>query len=394
MNMEPHLDFGGIKVYQGDCIDVLDKLPPESVNTCITSPPYYGLRDYGTASWAGGDKSCDHELPDEAGQTTKPTEGQETYLLRFTGCTCWKCGAMRNDKQIGLEPNLGAYIYNLVKVFSKIRKVLRDDGSLWLNIGDAYSSNKALLGVPWKVAFALQDDGWLLRSSCVWSKPNPMPESCRDRPTKSHEMVFLFTKQPNYYYDFLGNAEKGEYGPKNCRDVWFIPTESCKEAHFATFPRKLVETCLLSVAPAMGRCSHCGRPLQRIIKSERIATRPGKNNKTDPTEMSNRDSGRHVTKITSIGWKFGCGCNTTKAEPCIVLDPFIGSGTVAGVAKHFKSKCVGIELNKEYIKLIPRRVKYITNKYKGIKQQDPVKSTRNGFLCFDHLKRLYSTMRD
>jgi DNA modification methylase len=299
-----------IELRVGDCREVLKTLPAQSVQCCITSPPYFGLRDYGV-----------------------------------TG-------------QVGMEPSPEEYVQALVGVFREVWRVLRDDGTLWLNLGDTYAANrgyqvpdnkhidvgnhmpmsvpvglkpKDLIGTPWRTALALQADGWYLRSDIVWAKPNPMPESVTDRPTRAHEYLFLLTKQENYFYDaeavrepsaessvarskYNGTASKPNpknlaaaaagivCGPKsmakaygqgrNLRSVWFIPTKPFKGAHFAVFPPKLVEPCLLA------------------------GTRPG-----------NR-----------------------------VLDPFCGSGTVGVVARQQGRAFLGIDLNPEYVKLAQQRI--------------------------------------
>jgi len=207
-------------------------LADKSVHCCVTSPPYWGLRDYGTA------------------------------------------------EQLGLEDTPEAYVANMVEVFREVRRVLRDDGSLWLNLGDSYASSPAsggeqsatmtggehkrtprtrytrppglkpkdLVGIPWRVAFALQADGWYLRSDIIWHKPNPMPESVRDRPTKAHEYLFLLTKSKRYYYD----ADAINPAGRNKRSVWTVATAPYAGAHFAVFPPKLIEPCILAGCPEGG----------------------------------------------------------------------------------------------------------------------------------------------
>lgn len=228
-----------LTVHVGDCRDVLATLPAESVHCVVTSPPYWGLRDYGTATWDGGDPECDHS----AGPLTSSKSGLAGYTsdnikLRTNGVPfrgrCGKCGAIRVDAQLGLEATPEEYVANMVAVFREVRRVLRNDGTVWLNLGDSYASQatnsdaggsfqaergayragrpdrrgvqtgmkpKDLVGIPWMVAFALRADGWYLRSDIIWAKTNPMPESVTDRPTKAHEMVFLLSKSPRYYFD-------------------------------------------------------------------------------------------------------------------------------------------------------------------------------------------------
>lgn len=303
-------------LHLGDCLEVLRTLPDASVQTCVTSPPYFGLRDYGV------------------------------------------------EGQIGLEQTPDEYVARLVDVFREVRRVLRDDGTMWLNIGDSYAATrgrqveqtkggpkhgpaqavsgrgqkaseyglkaKDLIGIPWRVAFALQADGWYLRQDIIWHKPNPMPESVRDRCTKAHEYVFLLSKSERYFYDaeaieepVTGNSSTGAKKPstlaggkgangktqtggkesstlglgwhkptRNRRDVWTVPVRPYKGAHFATFPPALIEPCILA------------------------GSRPGD----------------------------------------VVLDPFNGSGTTGVVALAHGREYIGIDLNPEYIEIARARI--------------------------------------
>jgi DNA modification methylase len=234
---DPHWSEGPLALYCGDVVEVLREMPDRSVHTVVTSPPYWGLRDYGTATWDGGDPECDHlarsggrgQNLDRLGERLGTGGGHKVSaddapVTPFRD-SCGKCGARRVDGQLGLEPTPEAYVERMVAVFREVRRVLRDDGTLWLNIGDSYAVNggarsygstdgtvgrgdapnrprrapqtlkpKDLVGIPWRLAFALQADGWVLRSDITWNKANPMPESVTDRPTKAHEMVFLFAK--------------------------------------------------------------------------------------------------------------------------------------------------------------------------------------------------------
>ena len=368
--MTPFWSDDHLTLYGGDCRAVMAEMPAESVHCVVTSPPYWGLRDYGTATWDGGDAACDHL--EKGGGTGKSTLGaasgghaiSEAGQVRSTErsfvaakVACRKCGARRIDSQLGLEPTPEAYVANMVAVFREVRRVLRADGTLWLNLGDSYANGgqerpgssdagaftphdqirrrpgiakpraqglkpKDLVGIPWRTAFALQADGWYLRSDIIWAKPNPMPESVTDRPTKAHEYLFLLSKSPRYYFDAdavredaihagrvvkasdattAKNAQKGQYGAtalgftqhdtvvgsgRNLRSVWTIATEPYPGAHFATFPRKLVEPCV----------------------------------------------------------KAGC------PEGGTVLDPFAGSGTTLLVAQALGRKGVGIDLSPDYLK--------------------------------------------
>lgn len=220
------------QIIAGDCRSILPTLPERSVHCCITSPPYFGLRDYG------------------------------------------------HPGQLGLERSPDAFVQELVAVFREVRRVLRDDGTLWLNLGDSYGKEKQLLGIPWRVGLALQADGWHLRQDIIWHKPNPMPESVRDRCTKAHEYIFLLTKSPRYYFDSeaikepavkgaagssfnkgktathqMGRSsdrDRADSSTRNRRSVWTVSTKPFKEAHFATFPPDLIEPCVLAGCPIGG----------------------------------------------------------------------------------------------------------------------------------------------
>ena len=264
-------------IFIGDSREVLKSFPDAVVNTTITSPPYYNLRDYGEAN------------------------------------------------QIGLEDSLEEYIEQLCSVFDEVYRVTRDDGTFWLNIGDCYArggeinsdgrrgfsgakglgykdkkidglTEKDLIGVPWRLAFELQKRGWILRIDIILAKLNPMPQSCTDRPTMSHEYIFLFAKNQKYYYDHESVMESTvgtEYAKRNKRDVWNVKVASYPEAHCATFPMELITPCIKAGSPEGG----------------------------------------------------------------LVLDPFMGSGTVAKAAKQLSRRYTGCELNLEYWKIIQNRLK-------------------------------------
>jgi DNA modification methylase len=374
------------KILFGDCRDVLATLAAGSVQCCVTSPPYYGLRDYGA------------------------------------------------DGQIGLEPTPDEYVAQLVFVFREVRRVLRDDGVLWLNLGDSYVSNgrydaayearadrgrptdkyaaydprpaacaagmkpKDLIGIPWMVAFALRADGWYLRRDIIWHKPNPMPESCTDRPSTAHEYVFLLAKSARYFFDgdairekmaaasivrlaqdidnqagsvranggaktngpmkavAKGNAKTfrggGAYtqgqtfdnsaaverdshgnapnqtGDRNSRSVWTIATKGFSGAHFATMPPALAERCILSGTSSIGACRCCGAPFVPLIE------------KGEP----------------DLAHQKACDCPIAKPVPCVVLDPFCGAGTTGLVADRLGRDAILIELNGEYRDLAAKRI--------------------------------------
>lgn len=351
-----------VQILKGDCREVLRTLAADSVQCVVTSPPYWGLRDYGIppSIW-GGDPDCEHQWGDEisVNDTNHTTKARWQFCQH---CNAW-AGAF------GLEPTYQLYVEHSVEVFSEVRRVLRPDGTLWLNLGDSYCSGgrttwrsgasankgqdvlndmprpgqpsdlkpKDLIGIPWRVAFALQADGWWLRQDVIWAKPNPMPESVTDRCTKAHEYLFLMTKSERYIFDADAIAEPidtgstGDYrkrkpdnrkpftpgqvdargnghdrggggqrtngtrdaSMRNKRSVWTVPTAPFAEAHFATFPPSLIEPCILAGCPKGGT----------------------------------------------------------------VLDPFGGAGTTGLVADRLGRSAVMIELNPEYAAMADRRIK-------------------------------------
>lgn len=357
------------KVYVGDALTRLKEMDDKSVDCCVTSPPYYALRDYGTGHWEGGDANCTHEdaaLPNrfDFAISNKQFSNAGSEARKYLK-VCPKCGAVRVDEQIGLEETPEEYIQALTKVFHEVKRVLKDDGTLWLNIGDSYwgsgsrgfdftnsftekseiqkgskgttnlsevpslkgnvgvYKNKDLIGIPWMLAFALRADGWWLRQDIIWAKGSPMPESIQDRCTRSHEYIFLMTKKAHYYYDakaiaepcatfdmnvrdrdttklnntpgrtHMGGLKTNQYETRNKRDVWKINSKPCSEAHFATYPLELAETCILAG-------SHRGGT---------------------------------------------------------ILDPFNGSGSTGIAAVQNGRDYVGIELNPEYVEITKRRAR-------------------------------------
>ena len=250
---------------------------------------------------------------------------------------------------------------------------------------------KDLIGVPWRVAFALQADGWYLRQDIIWAKPNPMPESVTDRCTKSHEYMFLLSKSARYYYDneaiketgvkpagFVscasrvyqaensdpknggfrgagGLAGKVDDGTRNRRSVWTVATQPYKGAHFATYPPKLIEPCIKAGTSEEGCCSACGAPWVRVV--ERTAMVLDRSSRTHELERT-RSSGTMVEPPTSktTGWQPSCQCVGARVVPCTVLDPFNGSGTTGDVALRLGRRYVGCELNHDYVELAKRRI--------------------------------------
>lgn len=291
---------------QGDAIDALKKLADGSVHCCVTSPPYWRQRDY------------------------------------------------EHDRQIGGEKQKKwDYLLSLVEVFREVKRVLRDDGTLWLNIGDTYDKKSPAL-IPHLLSQGMQHDaGWTLRQSIIWAKPSPMPESVRNRCTRSHEHVLLFTKGGGYYFDPVAI-------PEFRKDVWTIPSKGYGGAHFAVMPERLAEVCILAGTSDSGCCPHCGTQWVRKVRRTRVPTRPGTSTKaTRPAIVQgNRDPLRHVTKVEMLGWEPGCNCELGVASftPCVVLDPFAGSGTTLAVSEKLGRDSIGIELNPDYIKLAKERV--------------------------------------
>ena len=359
-------------VLVGDNRETIKSLPDQSVNTVVTSPPYFGLRDYGTATWEGGSADCNHMRDSKVGDSTSTGHKGMDDKGHAVGDAiykdvCKKCGAVRKDSQIGLEETPEDYVQTMVELFREIRRALRDDGTVWLNIGDSYAGSgkgrnsdgspnvdedskqatskgttegvlqkmkmggdlkqKDLIGIPWMLAFALRADGWYLRQDIIWSKPNPMPESVKDRCTKAHEYIFLLSKSKSYYYDYeaikeeatgerwggdtpinmnntkdtdnvfsgLTKPRKMLYDKRNKRSVWTVTPKAFKGAHFATFPPELIEPCILAGCPEGGT----------------------------------------------------------------VLDPFGGSGTTAGVAYLHDRNSILCELNPEYAEMVERRIEGI-----------------------------------
>jgi DNA modification methylase len=415
------------QVLTGDVREKLKTLPDKSVQCCVTSPPYYGLRDYGTAKWEGGDDpDCDHLRVNDTRENVKQVS---TNQLGY-GTTCGKCGAKRTDAQIGLEETPAEYVESMVQVFREVKRVLRDDGTLWLNLGDSYASDtkgsggpsakqltnpgsryesrkfnhglkaKDLIGIPWRVAFALQEDGWWLRNDIIWHKTNSMPESVTDRCTRSHEYIFLLTKSPRYFFDADAIKVPATYAGddrgsrtdtrrgtecnsvsgvtpayRNKRTVWSISTQPFKGAHFATFPVKLIEPCILAGTSEHGACAKCGAPWQRIVVKgaadlesqqacggDEHGEYDGEGIKDyeaagvqNPSDVKARILAGMVERKT-IGWEPTCKCTDATVVPCVVLDPFTGSGTTGAVSVMNNRRFVGTELNPKYAAMARERI--------------------------------------
>jgi len=353
-------------IHTGDCFDILPTLPTESVHMVMTSPPYWNLRDY------------DH------------------------------------DDQLGLEPESEEYVQNMSDVFDEVKRVLRPDGSLWLNLGDTYN-DKDLQQIPARVALELQRRGWILRNRVTWAKPNPMPQSVKDRLNDTTEAIFHFVKNKDYWYDLDAIREehkqygvdktqveestdrkgKGELADDSCRelrgreeymeqmfhpagknpgDVFEVTTKPFPEAHFAVYPPELVETPLKATCPPKV-CVECGSPYEREVER----TRPDDVRRRDHAagdSIDNRNdadfdtwSGQEWNQFKRDnpdkfkGWTPTCSCDTDATEAGIALDPFAGAGTTLLKAKELGRQFAGIELNPKYADMARARV--------GIDVKDP-----------------------
>jgi DNA modification methylase len=359
-------------------------LGDESVQCIVTSPPYWALRKY------AGEQSM--EWPSVS---YSPMPGLPE--LHIEPMTC----------ELGLEPTPEMWVGHMVLVMREMWRVLRDDGTCWVNLGDSFQ-DKQLIGMPWRLAFALQADGWWLRSDIIWHKTNPIPESVKDRPTKGHEYLFLLTKQPRYFYDadavrephkdyergnnpqelkghcgltggiISGTREamkgmdsdgaKRVYNPagRNRRTVWTISTQPNKAAHFATFPEKLVEPCVKAGTSEHGCCPECQAPWERVVESELVPqyeSRHGEYNaRGNPDGMVDHSGDwKPGTKhVTTTGWQPTCSCfgefaSSAILQPCTVLDPFSGSGTTGKVALENGRSYIGIDISDEYNEELARK---------------------------------------
>jgi DNA modification methylase len=575
-----------IRILLGDVREKLAEMATESVHCVVTSPPYFGLRDYGTAAWEGGDPACDHSAVRRGHGDEKQSTSAGTSRDRIVGTDCRRCGAVRADKQIGLEPSPEAYVAVMVEVFREVRRVLRRDGTLWLNLGSSYASgdtrpsrsrgdapaydsdgteprdlmesdsayrdpddglpsdsptrhgrtvgkpssspqaaplaaptgrdsgqldfSEASLGasllsappsntqsssangqaaggpaseasafplspltcepsaplsadssaytsdispksppsdgrmtgkvssrsacgcgscgvcwaylaipllrlkpkdeinIPHLVALALQADGWWLRQTIIWAKPNPMPESVTDRCTKAHEYLFLLSKSARYHYDAEAIAETAEqssggwqtrarngestirdglknpnrlnggdggecHGPgragdtRNRRSVWTVATQPFKEAHFATFPPDLIEPCILAGAPK-DCCAKCGAPVVRVMETNNPSKQAAdpdntlgwsnthsKTSNAQSSKSLHRNPGGVYSSAVFVGWQPSCACNAGTV-PGTVLDPFGGAGTTGLVADRLQRDAILIELNPAYAAMAGERI--------------------------------------
>ena len=366
-----------IKFLQGNCLEKITELKDDSIDCVVSSPPYFGLRNYEV------------------------------------------------DGQFGLEKTYQEYIANTLKVFAAFRPKLKDQATIWWNVGDSYNAGrngghaggkkqnhskyiqrsgsnvpglkpKDLLMIPNRVAIALQEAGWYIRSEIIWHKPNPMPESVTDRPTACHEKIWLITKNKKYYYDHeaikeptvsgqiktnikYGGNKYGDHkdhptksgniykdtGKRNKRNVWTVTTKPFREAHFATFPPDLIEPCVLAGCPEKV-CAECGSPYipnyKRTDNNKNYIQTKGKdtpNIKKGGVRLDKNGTSPHFNAptIEFLNLKKNCNCKTDKFKSGIVLDPFGGAGTTGLVAKKNNRNAILIELNPEYIKIAEKRIK-------------------------------------
>lgn len=399
----------------------LRELPDASVHCCVTSPPYFGLRDYGTEPqvW-GGDPGCEHEWVDatihdkrharpidypEICSNEKQSTNLGSHQRGVKPSDFCRCGAWHGH--LGLESTPDLYVEHLVDIFREMRRVLRDDGTFWLNIGDSYSGStgtirqsnlkpKDLIGIPWLLAFALRADGWYLRSEITWCKKVPMPESVTDRPTSATEKLFLFSKNQKYFYDAeavkensVTNDPRRPYtspGAKaldgrdlwhsgelcddddfSKRNYWILGPAPNKFAHFATFPPELPRRAIQAGTSERGVCTKCGTGWRRVVEkttefrggsgvagrsSDEInasgkwaAIQYGENIKLGP-----------VNSTKTVDWRPTCDCDAGEPTPATVLDPFFGSGTTGVVAQQLWRSCIGIDLSDEYAQIGKERM--------------------------------------
>jgi DNA modification methylase len=375
------------RILIGDVRERLHDLPDDSIHCCVTSPPYYGLRDYGVSG------------------------------------------------QLGLEPTPNEYIKTMVAVFREVRRVLRRDGTVWLNLGDTYAAGgrgggaegskqqtnagsllgpksqapdgckpKDLLGIPWALAFALRDDGWYLRSEIIWAKRTPMPESVTDRPTSAHEKVFLLSRSPRYFFDGEAVKEASKYPgderhlrtdlttelarpdngsrmrtgnppaeTRNLRNVWLLGPEPFHDAHFATFPTEIPRRAILAGTSAKGVCPKCGAPWVRVVEKGDPDKETTRGSQPWAAITNQRDSvgGLPHRDTRTLGWRVSCDHPTLNPVPAMVLDPFFGAGTTGLVADQLGRDCIGIELNPTYAEMAERRIRGDAGMFADVRKLAP-----------------------
>lgn len=350
----------------GDCQQTIKLLEDKSVDCCVTSPPYFGLRDYQTSKWEGGDKTCNHVgmvTVNKSGGPGKQYSNKGSNLVTAGDC---KCGAIRIDSQIGLERSPQEYVGKMVELFREVRRVVKDDGTIWIVIGDSYAGSgkgrnsggtpgtspdskqatnrgamagklhkdtsdlkpKDLIGIPWMLAFALRTDGWYLRNDIIWEKPNCMTASVRDRCTMSHEYIFMLSKSQKYYYDFEAVAE------------------DCKEA---------------------GKVVKLGKKSFSRRQADGANVEPSGNGNAETYTVKEKRNRRTVWTVSTKPYKSAHFATYPEAliEPCIlagsrvggvILDPFMGSGTTGLNASRNGRQFIGLELNPAYAEMAKKRI--------------------------------------
>lgn len=403
-------------------MEVLKTFPDNSISCCITSPPYWGLRDYGTADWEGGDENCKHKHGNQVAQTNGVGNVHSGMKPGYDASVCILCGAKRIDEQIGLEKTPEEYVSKMVLVFEEVKRVLKPDGTLWLNLGDSYVSGKSrystkaqtlegggekeekygsmhngnkpdlyyhpflkdkdIAGIPWRVAFALQQAGWWLRQDIIWHKPNPMPESVTDRCTKSHEYIFLLSKSYKYYFDHEAIQEEAT-GYDGRKDTFF--KGSTKYLNGFAPPGVNEQTLAKKGHERWKKKSTFGNR-----DGEMDGLHPGKEwtpqkRKNDGTNHGGNGTGfqdhsgydnlenpyirnkRSVWTVNTKPYKNAHFATFPELliEDCIkagcpkdglVLDPFSGAGTTALVSRKLGRNYVGIDLNEKYIAMTKERL--------------------------------------
>lgn len=432
-----------VRIMVGHVLDKLAELPDESVHMVWTSVPYWGLRSYGTEPQVWGDQDCKtvgfpaNGLPTphdwaatEQGSnrggsgapTDKNNRGEDYGRGASRGAFCRRCQAWRGEH--GLEPTFDLWLAHEVEIWRAIRRVLRSDGTAWINVGDAYASSvngrpaaeiedddrtfrdkpvstaqgifkpKDRILMPARLAIALHGDGLWLRDEIIWAKRNPMPSSVRDRTTPAHEMIYMLSKAPKYFYDQVATAEpittdprenyparakitgRGQQGAaaargndrdksggfpingttRNKRSVWHLALEPYSGSHFATAPTGIVRPCILAGTSAKGVCPGCGAPWRRETETTYRKNRPSAGNDPrsraeDKFAQANNSSGWRGNNLLAdhqtTGWSPGCECPDNEPVPATILDPFGGVGTTALVAEELGRDCILIELNPE-----------------------------------------------
>ncbi len=310
------------EIRTGHVLDELAKMEPESVNCVVTSPPYWGQRDYA-------------DVPD--------TEWSDGWVGQF-----------------GHEPTPEQYVEHTLDVLRGVRRVLRSDGVVWWNIGDSYTGlrPKELVLLPARVALALQADGWYVRSDIIWRKTDAMPESVKDRPTKAHEHILMLTKNVRYWYDYVAVMTDGHF----LRNVWSFATANEPKAHFAVFPLELPKRCILASCP-LEVCAYCGYARKRLIETSghygdradvSVYTGAAYQTAQSAPRGSHKNFGKSI--VNTIGWS-SCDCAEPEYRSGLVLDPFAGIGTTLSVAQELGRDSIGIEISPKYVKMAKKKIK-------------------------------------